>query len=664
MLLSKTLLSVLGLATLAQGLVVPLEVRTTDSINVLSFDSYAKETVFQLGDAHYFSPLTEITASLDNKDALASSAPTPAVVISLTSSASVSTLTAVLAEYASKDDVYTASFLSTVILHSPTSLSIPADTISYLLGKGAETIILKGKLSTASSSSAVKYTSTTGAPAPGPYLAVKAEAGISLYPVYKLEVDPYRTFTAGVYARGDGHEALGRVTTESGDPWVPVPSRLYTLYSGKPLAGQRLAVKDIYDVKGVQTAAGNRAFAEIYPVASVNAPAVQKLLDLGAVIVGKTKTAQFASGASTNDVTLEVQYPFSPRSDLWQSCAASSSGSGCAVAAYDWLDFAIGSDTGGSVRIPAAVSGLYGNRPTSGAITLENVIPISPTFDTLGVLARDPHQWTNILRHWYNGTEANFQSYNSYPKKLIYPTNYMPHGSPEGQAIKEAFITALQTKYGMQRVEVDFPAEIVKGGQNISVVSTASSRINGWYQYSRIARDLIAKYSAANGGRFLPVDTARRANFKTWAANTSQELYDQSLPVIADYRSWFNDEFLSYDNQTCSDSIFVYDVGTGGLPSYREAVLNDGVTAITPFSDPRNNTLNQAQVSPLSGCVDITIPIGQAAYNSSVSLITEYHPVTISLIARAGCDFMLLNMVDELADAGLIKTVKTGRTAY
>lgn len=75
------------------------------------------------------------------------------------------------------------------------------------------------------------------------------------------------------------------------------------------------------------------------------------------------------------------------------------------------------------------------------------------------------------------------------------------------------------------------------------------------YQYSRIARDLIAKYSAANGGRFLPVDTARRANFKTWAANTSQELYDQSLPVIADYRSWFNDEFLSYDNQTCSDSM-------------------------------------------------------------------------------------------------------------
>jgi Asp-tRNA(Asn)/Glu-tRNA(Gln) amidotransferase A subunit family amidase len=58
------------------------------------------------------------------------------------------------------------------------------------------------------------------------------------------------------------------------------------------MSDRKLTIIDIYDVKGIQTAAGNRAFAELYPVASVNAPSVQKLLDLGAVIVGKTKTAQ------------------------------------------------------------------------------------------------------------------------------------------------------------------------------------------------------------------------------------------------------------------------------------------------------------------------------------------------------------------------------------
>lgn len=61
--------------------------------------------------------------------------------------------------------------------------------------------------------------------------------------MYKLEVDRYRTFVSGIYTKGDGYEVLGRVTTEFGDPWVPVPSRLYTLYSGKPLAGQRMGVK-------------------------------------------------------------------------------------------------------------------------------------------------------------------------------------------------------------------------------------------------------------------------------------------------------------------------------------------------------------------------------------------------------------------------------------
>lgn len=228
-------------------------------------------------------------------------------------------------EYASKDEVYTDFFLSTVILHSASPVDVPSDTVDFLLSKGAQTIVLKGQLSSSSSNPAVKYTKATGVPAPGPYIVVKGADGVSLYPVYRLQVDIYRTFTAGVYLKGDAHEAFSRVTTEFGDPYIPIPSRLYTAYSGLPLAGQRMAVKgelfpplppprglsssvamisflyvkscrlmllDIYDVKGVQTAAGNRAFAEIYPVASINAPAVQKLIDLGAVIIGKTKTAQ------------------------------------------------------------------------------------------------------------------------------------------------------------------------------------------------------------------------------------------------------------------------------------------------------------------------------------------------------------------------------------
>lgn len=111
------------------------------------------------------------------------------------------------------------------------------------MSKGAKTIILKGKLTSASSNPAVKYTEATGAPPPGPYLAVKGPEGIALHPVYGLQVDRYRTTTAGVYEKGDGYEAFGRVTTEFGDNYVPIPSRLYTAYSGLPLAGQRMMIK-------------------------------------------------------------------------------------------------------------------------------------------------------------------------------------------------------------------------------------------------------------------------------------------------------------------------------------------------------------------------------------------------------------------------------------
>ena len=138
-----------------------------------------------------------------------------------------------------------------------------------------------------------------------------------------------------------------------------VPSRIYAWADTRPLAGARVAIKDLYDVKGLQTSAGSRAWARITPVANGTAPSVQRILDLGGVVVGKQKLAQFASGANPWEWQDE-QYPFNPRGDGWLTCSASSSGGGCAIAAYDWLDYAIGSDTGSSMRRPAAVAGVYG----------------------------------------------------------------------------------------------------------------------------------------------------------------------------------------------------------------------------------------------------------------------------------------------------------------
>ncbi len=77
----------------------------------------------------------------------------------------------------------------------------------------------------------------------------------------------------------------------------------------------------------------------------------------------------------------DEHYPWNPRGDGYLTCSASSSGGGCSVAAYDWLDHAIGSDTGSSMRRPGAVSGTFSNRPSQGMMTLVDVMPLGAATD-------------------------------------------------------------------------------------------------------------------------------------------------------------------------------------------------------------------------------------------------------------------------------------------
>ena len=182
---------------------------------------------------------------------------------------------------------------------------------------------------------------------------------------------------------------------------VAVPSRLYfTPTAAQPLAGYRLAVKDIFDVKGLKTGCGNRAMYALYPPKNASCPAVQRLLDGGAVLVGKTKASQFANGETATADWVDQHAPFNPRGEGYQDAGASSTGSGAGVAAYPWLDYAVGSDTGGSVRSPASVDGVYGNRPSQDAVPLDGVMPLSPVFDTAGVLTRDAKKWKTFGEWW------------------------------------------------------------------------------------------------------------------------------------------------------------------------------------------------------------------------------------------------------------------------
>lgn len=151
------------------------------------------------------------------------------------------------------------------------------------------------------------------------------------------------------------------------------------------LAGLRLAVKDIFDVAGYRTGCGNPQKYEETSPAAATAPAVQALLDSGARFVGKTQTDELAF--SLMGLNAHFPSPVNPAAPD-RIAGGSSSGSASAVAG-GLADIATGSDTGGSIRAPAAFCGLIGLRTTHGRISLAGTMPLAPSFDTFGWFARD-----------------------------------------------------------------------------------------------------------------------------------------------------------------------------------------------------------------------------------------------------------------------------------
>jgi amidase len=173
--------------------------------------------------------------------------------------------------------------------------------------------------------------------------------------------------------------------TEGYGAWVPGPRCVRPATGRGVLDGSRLAVKDLIDIAGVVTGGGNPDWAASQGPADQDAPAVARLRTAGASVIGKTVTDELAfslEGENAHQGT-----PRNPRAPQ-RLPGGSSSGSAVAVAA-GLADLALGTDTGGSVRVPASFCGVHAMRPTHGRVPLDGVLPFAPSYDTVGWFARD-----------------------------------------------------------------------------------------------------------------------------------------------------------------------------------------------------------------------------------------------------------------------------------
>lgn len=353
--------------------------------------------------------------------------------------------------YENVDDVWNRNFLESVSItyQGPAGCFFDDGAIRWMEENRIKFLFLSGNINIPKIEGTKIVPISTEGPPTGPYaigvpISRKFSDPFSFHKVYRLFRDDLRSFISGLIPRADGNGWVQTNLTLPSDPdqvqYIPVPSRLAILSVQLPLSGMRFGLKDIFDAQGVPTSAGSTAYAKTYGEASETAPSIKKLIGLGATLVGKARTSQFAHGAHPWEF-IDYSYSWNPRGDGQLTASASSSGSATAIAGYNWLDFAVGSDTRGSVRKPASLVGVYGIRPTFGSLDLTGVVPLADGLDTIGFFARDPVLFYEISRHWFVHIRYNYLPYSVGVDSLMAGTVILQFGRDEQQPVSPVLYT-------------------------------------------------------------------------------------------------------------------------------------------------------------------------------------------------------------------------------
>jgi amidase len=208
---------------------------------------------------------------------------------------------------------------------------------------------------------------------------------------------------------------------------------------GGPLSGLTFAAKDLFDVAGHPTGGGNPDWARAYPVPTRHAWAVARFLDAGATLIGKTITDEVSLGILGENPFEGT--PVNPRAS-GHVPGGSSAGSAAAVAG-GLCDTALGTDTGGSVRVPASFCGIYGIRPTHGRLDLSGMMSQAPSSDTTGWFADDAEIFARVSAVMLGEAIPE-----ALPTRLVIATDAFALADPEAAAALEPMVSRLGALVG------------------------------------------------------------------------------------------------------------------------------------------------------------------------------------------------------------------------
>lgn len=449
------------------------------------------------------------------------------------------------------------------------------------------------------------------------------------------------------------------------DEWGAFCSDSVTLEAtGKGvLAGMGFALKDVFALEGYVPGAGNPDWKRTHSPEEKTAHLVQALLAEGAHLVGTTHTDELMY--SLNGENYHYGTPINPRAPK-RIPGGSSSGSAVAVAG-GLAAFAVGTDTGGSVRIPASYCGIYGYRPTHGAMDTDGLIPLAPSFDTVGLLAHDPRTLLLVAQVLLGDAQAG-EHVSTEGEHNLSDSPAFPSASPiessgadstlrfglNGQGLPGSGQYFGRAVIGLDALELAFPevqdtlfALMQKLAARLTFVDRHNIAAEGLEVWAQCFRRLQGREIWRSHGdwitreqpRFGPDVAARFA----WAAGLVKGLEDAGADESAE--SGFSDMSdlemrmmigRRMRNMLGEDTVLLIPTAPGPAP-LRGTLGRD-------MEEWRTRTMQLTCIAGLAGLPQLSLPV----------IGPDRLPIGLSAIAGAGQDIKLLRWVTEVVEAGLV----------
>ncbi len=383
--------------------------------------------------------------------------------------------------------------------------------------------------------------------------------------------------------------------------FMPYPAVAVPHAETGPLSGLTFAAKDLFDVAGYPTGCGSPHMLAMSGIKTRTAPTVQRLLDAGARLVGKTITDELAFSMSGKNAHFGTPVNGGAPDRI---PGGSSAGSAAAVS-NGLCDFALGTDTGGSVRAPASHCGLFGIRPTHGRVSLEGCHDLAPSFDTCGYFTRDGATFVRVGEVLL-GEDA--QPLPPQPKVLLARDAFAMLAAPVREALRPALRRA--------EAALGAPEETDVAVEGFTALYWAMRYIQSREAWT-VDGPMIERY-----GPPLGPGVADRFEF-------AKAVTDAQVAEALGIRGAFRARFSALLGQ---DTVLILPT----MPDVAPLLIESDEA----LNDYRNRALNLLCLSVLSGLPQVSIPLASRLEA----------PLGLSIMGPAGSDLSLVSLARRIAD--------------